>query len=47
MGVPPVDGAKRRHHAGFDAVTLRVPRRLACPIFEMRPIQWGESERAD
>jgi hypothetical protein len=36
-GVSPVDGAKRRPHAGFDAVMMPVPRRFACPVFEMRP----------
>jgi hypothetical protein len=32
-----VDGAKRRPHADFDAVKMPVPRRLSCPVFEMRP----------
>jgi hypothetical protein len=37
MGVSPMDGAKRRPHAGFDAVKMPVPRHLVCPVFEMRP----------
>jgi TonB family protein len=36
-----VDGAKRRLHAGFDAGKMPVPRRLACPVFEMHPVASG------